>query len=348
MDEKVYIIILNYNNWVDTIECLESVFRNEYSNYQVIVVDNNSTDNSMEYIKSWTEGTLDIWVNPKHPLRNLSFPPIKKPISYIFYTKETAEKSGDSEKEKEIIKNVPNNTTSNHPLVLIQAIENRGFSAGNNIGIKYASAKNDFEYIWLLNNDTVIKKNTLVNLINCANSKGKKYGMFGTTLLYYDKPDLIQALGGKFNKYFATGKHKFAKQKLNEINENNIQKVDYIIGASLLMRKEFIENIGLLSEDYFIYYEEIDLAFRAQKKGYKMFICNESIVYHKEGATINKTEFSDFYAIRNRKLLIKKYYPFYIPFIYIGYVIAIFNRLKRKEFKKAYNIIKIIFGKNKP
>ena len=77
---KVYIIILNYNGWADTIECLESVLKNDYPNYQVIVVDNNSPNNSMEYIKAWAEGKLDVWVKPAHPLRHLSFPLVKKPI----------------------------------------------------------------------------------------------------------------------------------------------------------------------------------------------------------------------------------------------------------------------------
>ena len=57
---KVAIIILNWNGRKDTIECLESVLRNTYPNYQVIVVDNNSSNNSMEYIKAWAEGNLDV------------------------------------------------------------------------------------------------------------------------------------------------------------------------------------------------------------------------------------------------------------------------------------------------
>jgi GT2 family glycosyltransferase len=57
---KIYIIILNYNGWADTIECLESVLRNDYPNYQVIVVDNNSPNNSMEYIKTWAEARLNV------------------------------------------------------------------------------------------------------------------------------------------------------------------------------------------------------------------------------------------------------------------------------------------------
>ena len=61
MDNKVYITILNYNNWYDTIEFLESVLRNDYPNYQVVVVDNNSQNNSVDYIKAWEDGMLDIW-----------------------------------------------------------------------------------------------------------------------------------------------------------------------------------------------------------------------------------------------------------------------------------------------
>ena len=55
MNKKAYIIILNYNNWQDTIECLESVLRNDYPNYQVIVIDNGSPNNSIKYIKAWAE-----------------------------------------------------------------------------------------------------------------------------------------------------------------------------------------------------------------------------------------------------------------------------------------------------
>jgi len=100
---KVYIIILNYNGWIDTLECLESVLRSDYQNYQAIVVDNNSSDNSLEYLKMWAEGKLSIIIDDKNPLKNLSFPPITKPIPYINYTREEAEK-GALLKRKLILK----------------------------------------------------------------------------------------------------------------------------------------------------------------------------------------------------------------------------------------------------
>jgi glycosyltransferase involved in cell wall biosynthesis len=70
---------------------LESILRNDYSNYQVIVVDNNSPNNSLDYIKAWADGKIDVWVKPDNQLRHLSFSSVNKPIPYVFYTKEETE-----------------------------------------------------------------------------------------------------------------------------------------------------------------------------------------------------------------------------------------------------------------
>lgn len=93
---KVYIIIVNFYNWWDTIECLESVLRSDFFNYQIIVVDNNSPNNSLEHLKAWADGKMDIYIPPHRPLKCLTYPPVKKPIPYLCYTKEEAEKGGNS------------------------------------------------------------------------------------------------------------------------------------------------------------------------------------------------------------------------------------------------------------
>lgn len=128
---KVAIIILNYNAWADTIECLESVLRNDYPNYQVIVVDNNSLNNSMEYIKAWAGGKLDVWVKPDYPLRYLSFPPVKKPIPYVFSSREEAEKGGNLDIENSLENKIPEGITTKYPLILIQTGDNLGFAGLN-------------------------------------------------------------------------------------------------------------------------------------------------------------------------------------------------------------------------
>ncbi|NPA54716.1 MAG: glycosyltransferase family 2 protein [Aquificae bacterium] len=347
VDKKVYIVILNYNGWKDTIECLESVLRIDYPNYQVIVVDNNSSDNSFEYIKQWANGELDIWINKDHPLKNLSFPPVKKPLSLECIDGEKFEKTLCPLKQMPDNGNVP--PTTKEPLVLIQSKKNLGYAGGNNLGIKYALSKNDFEYIWILNNDTVVEKNALKNLVACSQEKGDKYFPLGSLLLYYDKPDTIQAAGGSFSSFIGAGSHIFANQKLSPDVKKALTKVniDYPVGASLFLSKEFIKNVGLLDEDYFIYFEEIDISFRGKEKGYKPALCLESIVYHKESATIDNVNnkvstFSDFYAMRNRLLFAKKRNRQKLAFAYISLLIAFFNRIRRKEFEKAKNILKIL------
>ena len=334
MNEKVYVIVLNYNGWADTIECVETVLRSDYPNYQVIIVDNNSPNNSTQYIKDWLEGKLEPWISPTNKLRELSFPPVKKPIPYTFLTEKEV-KDGNIKK-------------TDTPIIFIQAEQNRGFSAGNNIGIKYALAQNDFEYVWLLNNDTVVKKDTLSNLIECASKMDEKRSPIGTVLLYYDEPSKIQALGSKFNKFYALGTHLHVLKPLEQaLKDFSMEEVDLIVGASMLLRKNFIKDVGLLDEDYFIYFEEIDLAERGKKHGYRLGMCLNSIVYHKEAVTMDslRSEFSDFFAMRNRKLFIKKHYPYLMPILYLTYPISVLKRIKRKEFKKALNIIKIMFGK---
>jgi len=89
---KVAVIILNYNNWKNTIECLESVLRNDYSNYQVIVVDNSSLNNSIKMYKNIGRRRQKVLTpDPTYPLYYLSYPPVKKPIS-IFITQEKKQK----------------------------------------------------------------------------------------------------------------------------------------------------------------------------------------------------------------------------------------------------------------
>lgn len=107
--------------------------------------------------------------------------------------------------------------------------------------------------------------------------RNPKIGLCGSLLHYYYEPERVQAINGVYNKYFATSQYNTSILSLKPI--------DYVVGASMLISKEFIEDIGLLSEEYFLYYEELDWVMRAKGK-YIQAYATESIVYHKEGATI--------------------------------------------------------------
>jgi len=335
MNDKVYIIILNYNGWKDTIECLESVLKNDYEDYQIIVVDNDSPNNSMDYIINWAEGKQDVIYTEDSQLKHLSQPFEPKPLEYVYYTKEEALSGGDVVQEKKY----------KNPIIFIQAGENGGFAAGNNIGIKYALEKNDFEYIWLLNNDTVIEKESLLKFVKSFENKleNQKIGILGSVQYYYHNPEKIQASAGGFDKW--TGSF-WNYQTLNFEEE----EIAFIYGASMFISKNIFEKVGFLNEGYFMYYEEIDLSERLKKINCKYLVDKRLKVYHKHGNTIQKNgyDFKFYFLFKNRIVFYKKYYKniFLISIVSIikqfvqFQIIAIIKKRKKLKLKTLIESIK--------
>ena len=338
----ISIILLNYKGWKDTIECLESIFNIQTLNYQVIVVDNNSPDDSMARIIDWAEGRLKAQVN-NEALTHLSHPHINKPIAYSLY------------KSAEIFSN-ENNYAHDEKLVLIDSERNDGFAAGNNIGMSYVLAQNSSQFVWLLNNDTVIEPNSLDNLLFCSMSykkSHKKIGIIGAKLLHYYHPSLIQAVGGLYNPNTANSKHLGDRQVDNGQFDHDISsKIDYPVGASLFVSIDYIRDVGLMCEDYFLYFEELDWILRGKAQGWDIGYCWKAKIYHKEGATIGsnskgakKSLLSDFYGLRNKILFTSKHFPNKSKAVKLSYVAVIVNRLLRKQYRTIPFILKMIFAK---
>jgi len=312
---KVAIIVLNYNGWKDTIECLESVLRNDYPNYQVIVVDNGSSNNSMEYIKTWADGKQEVLTpKPSHPLYHLSHPPVKKPVPYIYYTREEAEKGGDFELEERLTKEWQKQSkffgnkelipTSIYPLIFIQTGENLGFAGGNNVGIRYTLEKNDFDSIVLLNNDAVICKSSITELMK-AKSKLSNRAIYGGRIYYYSNPSKIWFDGGHFNKWLGRTTH--INMRKSEIPEKVPHEVNFVTFCYVLIPKQLLKEIGLLDESYFIYVEDLDYSYRVWKSGCKLYHVSSSQIYHKVGGSLGEgvSEFSAYWMMRNRVKFIR-------------------------------------------
>lgn len=276
--KKVCIVILNYKKYQDTIECLESIYNSIYDNYNVVVCDNNSPNESEKVILNWKEKNKD------------------KPFKYI------------------------------------QTKSNLGFAGGNNIGIRYALSQGA-DYIWLLNNDTVIEEYTLYNLVKKIESNDS-IGVCGSRLLYYHDKKTVQGLAGKYNKFTGIASH--------IIKEKDLCRLSYIIGASMLIKKEVILDIGLLSEDYFLYYEELDFAERLKNK-YKMDIALDSVVFHKEGSSIvSGSEFSFYYLFKNSLVFTKKYYKLLYPSVLFFVILRIICPWKKRKYNKFKMLCKVL------
>ena len=265
---RIYIIILNYNTWQDTVECVESILKSNYDNCQIIIVDNNSLNDSVERIKEWSRGGYI--VEPSNEFHDLLFPLSSKPLALQIVSE---------------IGEYQNLEFQNNEIILIRSQSNNGFAAGNNIGIDFAKKQHDCSFIWLLNNDTIVTPETLPVLVNSFSVNTKhNIGILGSKLFYYDEPKILQGRGARFNPWTACI-YLIDAMKNDENNYSSVEKTDYAIGASMFVSKDFIDDVGPLNESYFLYYEELDWSIRALRKGWNTYNCNISTIYHKQGKT---------------------------------------------------------------
>lgn len=284
---SVAIIILNWNGWSDTVECIESVFQINYPNFNVLLVDNNSSDDSIEKIKDYAEGKIKV------RSKFFNYNPDNKPIEIATYDKQEFEDKKD--------------LTNLKQLILIKNEINHGFAEGNNIGIKFALKNFNPDYILLLNNDTVVDKEFLKYLV-IKGEKNEKTGLLGPKIYYYDNPNIIWCIGGKIDWKFARGLH-IGNNTADNGQYDELKNFDYISGSSLLIKRKVIEDIGLLDKRFFLYFEETDLALRATEKGYENLYVPNAKIWHKvskSGGGMSKS-IGLYYITRNRWLFMKKW-----------------------------------------
>jgi GT2 family glycosyltransferase len=335
---KVYIILLNWNGWRDTVECLESVFRSSYANYQVIVCDNDSEDDSWTQLQAWASGQLTAPAAQVSASPHGGTSPIAKPISYVTYDRPSAECGGDERAD-------------GARLILIQTGGNLGFAGGNNVGLRYALARNDFGYAWLLNNDTIVSDTALAALVETAEERPDT-GICASTILHYDAPDTVQVRGGiAYNHWFATMKSLGEGESVQTpVDRERIEQLmSYPSGASMLVSRDFLRTVGLLNEGYFLYYEELDWVTRAHGR-FRIAYSPGSLVYHKHGRSIGTDTrdqiFSpaDFYIHRNRLRYTRRFFPVGLPTAILRTVLAALARLWRRQPRRAWAIVQLIFS----
>lgn len=301
--------------------------RNTYLNYRVVVIDNSSTDNSMDKIKAWADGKLvsDVLKKSENPLCHLSNPPVEKPLPYIEYNMKTA-KGGDNQTKERTLTG-----KTSYPLLLIQTHTNLGFAGGNNVGIRYVLSQVDCGYIWLLNNDTVIESGALSELVHSAETY-RMSAIWGSTLKKYSNPNEIQMYGGAVIRKI-TGTIKFIT------TTSELPRLSYVSGASLFARTHSFKEIGLLPEEYFLYWEDADWCTKAKLRGYELIHVTESVVYHRVAMRQEST--ADFYYSLNGLKFLKKYHR---KFLITAIPSQILKAIKRALMGKERNAKTIVAG----
>jgi len=302
---KVCILILNWNNWQDTVECLESVYQNSYPDYQVVVADNASADGSIDKIIEWAEGRL------RTSGTIVPYISGNKPIPYNIYDREAAER-GEG-------KNGERYPDAAFPLSIIHTGANLGYAGGNNVGLRFALKRCDFSYVWILNNDTVIQKDALQKLMVCLEHEDN-IGAAGSKLLYHHQPDTLHMAGGCRIIPWMGNASMIGEGTKDDGRWDAPLEPDYISGASLLVKNKVLENVGFMDERYFMYWEDADWGERMRRSGCRLIYCPASRVWHKEGASAGRLSSSaDYYWVRNGLYFMKKFYPALLPLMPFSY-----------------------------
>lgn len=214
---KIFIIVLNFNGKEVLPACLSSIFKSDYPNFEVVVVDNNSGDDSFNQAR--------LLFSRAHFIKNP---------------------------------------------------KNIGFSRGNNIGIRYVLEK-FADYVFILNNDTTINKDTL-SILSSAAKDNPSAGIISPTIFNADE-----------SLWFAGGTINWKKMKtehLNQVKSETPYATEYVSGCAMFVKKEVFKKIGLFDERFFLYYEDAEFSLRAKKAGFKLLVAPSTHITHYEQSNV--------------------------------------------------------------
>lgn len=294
----VAVVLLNYRGAADTLACLDSLLAQDRLFERLFICDNASPDDSWD--------RLHAGLRAREPAL-------------------TAARARAGWGERPAWAASRADRSAHDPaaqaawVVLHDNQANGGFAAGNNAGLRLALADPAVGYFWLLNNDTELPAGTLNALLAAAAAR-PDVDLWGNTVAYHHDPDRVQALGGgQMNRWTAETRHigAFASRAGWSPGEPVVAKVeaqlDYALGASMFATRRWLQQVGLLSEDYFLYYEELDWALRGRRLGLRIGFAPAAVVLHKEGATIGTdpgggSPLSVHHLHRSRTIFVRKHF----------------------------------------
>ena len=327
---RVWVVTLNWNNAVDTIDCLESVLAvNDPAITGVVVCDNGSTDASLHSLRSWLRRRARHWQElvcegpaPAMAWRAIDGPGITVPNGEVGF-------------------------------VLIRNGANLGFSAGNNVGLRWIMQQAAYDHVLVLNNDTVLTPGA-VSAMATRQSGDPTIGICGATVVYAHTPDTVQALGGSaFDPWIGRARHVGGHQSRSAPRDRNAveAQLDYIIGAAMMISRPCLEAVGLLYEGYFLYYEEIDWALRVRRAGFRLGYAPDAEILHKEGATIGSSSnrakrslVSEHYLFSSRSRFTWRFYPWFLPSVMAIDLMRVLRSLMDRDPRRAFVQLRAMLG----
>lgn len=208
-------------------------------------------------------------------------------------------------------------------IIIIENDRNLGFAGGNNVGIRRALSDGS-DYTLLLNNDIIFRqKNAIENLVQTMEINSD-IGILSPLILELANDGSVWFERGVIN--WSTG---FVGHIFTTPNNFQLINNDYVPFASVLIRADVFEDVGLLPEEYFLYYEDADYCLAVRDVGYKVMTDRSCKVYHKVSSSAGKTHgpISSYYVARNRWLFARHHPDRINPAFYLHYPYWLMTRL---------------------
>ncbi|WP_162906670.1 glycosyltransferase family 2 protein [Algihabitans albus] len=284
------VVVVTYDAEDFIEECLASLLASGYPALHVIVADNGSRDGTVEAVRQWCRET----VGPEQSDGDLS----------------------DSRRTESW------RSSGRHSLTfsLLRNGANLGFAGGVNSGLSFLIDAKTVDLYWILNPDTVVDPEAPGALVAWAQAR-EGWGIIGARVLYHARPDRVHTDGGVYRRWMGFAKSFNLGRKVEDCRPPGDAKLDYVSGASMLVSKAFLATAGLMDESWFLYFEEIDWAFR--RKGLTLSIAPDAIVHHRAGASIGSgsghrvdSAFSVYFMYRNRIRFAWRWTPAFLPSVY--------------------------------
>lgn len=323
MSEPVHVVLLNYNRWRDTIECLESVLRSDYPDVRVIVVDNASTDGSLERFAAWARGAEPGPRAKSATLDHLSWPPVPKPIECATIAASEFRGNGAT-------------------VTFVAGTGNVGFARGNNIALRALVEGRRPGYALVLNNDTVTARDTVSALVREL-QRDATVGAVGGVLLEYGRPDVVQLVGGgRMSRATGSSVMDGAGLKRDQVHQPSADALTYLSGACVLIRVETLRHVGLLDERYFLYGEDADWGEQMRRGGCGLGCAIDAAVWHKGSQTsVANSPFQDYHMVLSALQFVRKNAPSLMPAAAMYWLYrALAPKLVRRQWTRARAVLR--------
>lgn len=291
------VVVLTFHS-SDVIEaCLNSLIASDHADLRIVVVDNNSKDNTVALVKAWAQAQA----------------------------LELADGNAGVQGAR---------------ITLIETGANLGFAGGVNRGLAHLQADPQVELFWVLNPDSeALPVTARAYAEHAAQNPG--FGLMSGRTLYHEAPRLIQSDGGRVRPWSGVCEHVNSRLAPEAAIRPDPGTLDFVSGANMVASRAFLDQVGLMVEDYFLYFEEVDWA--ARRGNLPLVICEDALVLHHGGTVIGSgtvsqapSPFSNFFNYRNRMRFMRRFSPMRLPVAWGVSMLKIAKMVLQGDIKGAW------------